>query len=977
MKKQYLFAIICGLLFANGIKSVAEESSNVIINEIMPSNIDLFVDPSWNFGSFIELYNPTDKPISLAYYCLSDDPSDTRKWRMPATIGSIPAHGFKAIWFDHNDQYCQTQCQFKLNVEEGGNISLYDNNGHLLDSQDYPVTIHRCSYARKTDGGDEWGWTSEATPEKTNNTSKFADEQLAKPKVNEPGQVFNSSLKIEVSIPEGATLRYTTNGTTPTLTNGSTSTNGQFTITQTKVYRFRLFQDGKLPSDITTCSYILKGSKTFNAPIISVVTDDKNINGKDYGIFVKGNGHGRAGRGQGERCNWNMDWDRPVSFEYIPDGGKAVLSQEVNMSAVGGWSRANTPHSFKLKANKIYGEKFMSYPLFEDKPYNKNKTLQIRNGGNDNYCRIKDAALQMIVARSGIDVDWQDYKPIFVYINGTLYEVLNMREPNNKHWAYANKGIDDDYMDQFEYDPDSGYVQQEGTKAKFKEWYDLSKNASNNTTYEKIKQIVDIDEFINYFAIEMFLGGNDWIGNSNNVKGYRSNQDDINSKFRFTLFDLDAAFQITTGDGWWTQPQNMFTYIENNKTHQNQYPLYEPDGRQKSAKQYEIELITIWLNMLNNAYFRKQFIDTFCLVSGSVFDPTFAKNIITEVTKHANEVMKQGKGGSADNSANELNKKLTASYQNTMIEYLKSYSRMKLSSTTKFTAKFSTDTETAKIYLNGIPVPTNKFNGALFAPAKLLAVAPAGYKFAGWKDVSKSKIISTEEEYTLPTNSTVNIIATFQKLSEEELKEQFITPIRINEVSAENDSYINDLGKKGAWVELYNTTDQAIDIAGMYLSDNKSKPHKYQFMKNENINTIIRPHGFLIVWCDKKDAINQIHTSFKLNNDDGSILMLTAEDDSWTDIFEYNEQYTNQTYGRYPDGANQMMVMGVSTIGRTNIKSTYDEPFITDIENISTGEIADINNGIYDLQGRKISTRMNLPAGIYIQNGKKVLIMTK
>ena len=27
---------------------------NVVINEIMPANIDLLVDPSWNYGGFIE-----------------------------------------------------------------------------------------------------------------------------------------------------------------------------------------------------------------------------------------------------------------------------------------------------------------------------------------------------------------------------------------------------------------------------------------------------------------------------------------------------------------------------------------------------------------------------------------------------------------------------------------------------------------------------------------------------------------------------------------------------------------------------------------------------------------------------------------------------------------------------------------------------------------------------------------------------------
>ena len=64
----------------------------------------------------------------------------------------------------------------------------------------------------------------------------------------------------------------------------------------------------------------------------------------------------------------------------------------------------------------------------------------------------------MVVAASGINVDYQEWQPVHVFINGSHYAVLNMREPNNKHFAYANYGIDTDEMDQFEMSPDSGYV---------------------------------------------------------------------------------------------------------------------------------------------------------------------------------------------------------------------------------------------------------------------------------------------------------------------------------------------------------------------------------------------------------------------------------------------------------------------------------------------------------------------------------------
>ena len=91
------------------------------------------------------------------------------------------------------------------------------------------------------------------------------------------------------------------------------------------------------------------------------------------------------------------------------------------------------------------------------------------------------------------------------------------------------------------------------------------------------------------------------------------------------------------------------------------------------------------------------------------------------------------------------------------------------------------------------------------------------------------------------------------------------SPLRINEVDAVGETYINDYGKKTDWLELYNTTDQDISLEGLYLSDNPSNPQKYQLQEG-----IVPAHGTQIIWCDKKASINQLHAPFKLENADGS-----------------------------------------------------------------------------------------------------------
>jgi hypothetical protein len=178
--------------------------------------------------------------------------------------------------------------------------------------------------------------------------------------------------------------------------------------------------------------------------------------------------------------------------------------------------------------------------------------------------------------------------------------------------------------------------------------------------------------------------------------------------------------------------------------------------------------------------------------------------------------------------------------------------------------------------------------------------------------------ISTDEEYTLPSTGSQAVVAEFENLSDIDILAEGITPVRINEVSAANSIYINDYFKKNDWIELYNTTDADIDIKGMTISliTDKSKTekrHDYQVPTNNvKLNTIIPAHGYKVVWCDKLDIIGaDIHTNFKLETKGGEVIIST---DSYTAKLEYEQHLGTETYGRYPDGANDVYVTTNPTI---------------------------------------------------------------
>ena len=91
-------------------------------------------------------------------------------------------------------------------------------------------------------------------------------------------------------------------------------------------------------------------------------------------------------------------------------------------------------------------------------------------------------------------------------------------------------------------------------------------------------------------------------------------------------------------------------------------------------------------------------------------------------------------------------------------------------------------------------------------------------------------------------------------------------PLVINELMASNDTIIRDpQGQYDDWIEIYNYGTDAIDLGGMYLTDNLSAPTKWQFPANNSTLTTIPAGGYLLVWADNDTADYGLHANFKLD----------------------------------------------------------------------------------------------------------------
>lgn len=1076
-----------------------EEYDNVnpadvlVANEIQVANIDQFIDYSFNYGAWLELYNTSDKKVNLGGLFVSDDPNDPMKFMIPMGYGVIQPHGYKTIYFDHNaadgvyGPTANKQVRFNLN-DEGGTIYVSDYNGKPFITQNYPISIMRCSYARKVDGTGEWAMTGEPTPNASNNNSDFSSQRLEAPVIDTDSKLFTSPFTARVTIPAGATLRYTTDGSTPTK-ESAVSTDGVFNISETTPLRLRLFRKGYLPSQVITRSYIYR-DKEYYLPVVAITTDNENLYGDSIGVYCQGV-NGVTGHGNNtDRNNLNMDWVRPVNAEYLTADGKMVINQEAEFGIIGGWSRLYAPSSFRLKAKTIFeGQKSFDYRFFQSKPYNKYKEILIRNGGNDNdsqaHGRIKDAIIQQTLSTSGMYVDCQALQPAHVFFNGKYIGMLNLRDPSNKYFGTANYGYDKDNIDAYEYA--GGYKQKAGDNKAFSEWTSLATNASSDATYQVLRDKVDVDEYANFVAAITYVGSSDWICNSNNLKGFRSRD---NGRFHTTMFDVDWGF---------SNPRGLSQLYNSNAN----------------------EFTRNFKNMTANPTFRRQFIDTYCLMGGSVYTAARSKAVADSLA-HLFEPALALEGKQPWSSYNELVPNMTSeSRRETHMQDLRELFGLGQGMKVKLDANIPE----ASLRVNGLNVPLNKFDGTLFAPVDIEASAPAGYNFVGWRNnnyISKTLIsrgdewffwdkgslddvdwknlrlqgewsngnapvgygktdiasetaanlptyyfrkvviintkptdedvftlnyvaddgfvlyvngveagrylmpegtptyntfatthavgnpdtgtiildknlftvgrnviavevhnnktastdiywdaelvsskttgemVKTERVYSIDTDQSQSLTAIFEPIAEEYLKKAGVTPVVINEISAANSVFMNDYHKRNDWIELYNTTSQPVDINGMYLSDNESNPMKFQINASELIGTdpdfmsdqptVIPPHGYLILWADNLDPMYQLHTPFKLGNNDGECVILTAKDGSWSDKIEYVSHNGEESVGRYPDGGRRVYKMTHPTISARNQLTTYAEWLYGEDTNFDPSsvdgiEAAEINHG--------------------------------
>ena len=582
----------------------------IVINEFLASNQTGLADPDFgHLSDWVELYNSSPGSITLSGYFLSDDLDDPTKWQFPENT-ILPAQGYLLVWAD--DEATGLHTNFKLG-KSGEALVLSDADSSALDSIRFGVQADDISFGRLPTEPLTWTFFSPASPGEANDITHTVP-MTPEPLFSQAGGFYSGIQWVSFQEMDQTEIYYSLDGTPPD--DAATLYTGPLSITETTALRAIAYQTGKPPSAVITHTYFI--DIPVNLPVVSLVTDPANFFDDEIGIYVTGV-NGTGGYCAGVVSNVNQAWERPVNIEFYSLDGEQGLNQRAGVKIFGGCSRHRYPQkSLALFARSDYGDGSFSYPLFTEKDIDSFESFILRSSADDQvYTLFRDAAAQESLA-GHMDADYQAYEPVVVYLNGVYWGIHNLREKLNEHYVAGNFGVDPEEVNLLSRDG-SDWNTAHGSNVDYLSMLDFvtSHSMADPINFALVKDMMEVDQYIDYMIGHIYLAENDWPGN--NIKFWKANSGEYN-RWRWMNYDMDQSLMYyritenmidkcttTTGPGW---------------------PNPEWSTR-------------LFRNLLENEEFRQQFLNQYAWHMNSTFEPAHLLSLIDSLADRLRPEMPQ------------------------------------------------------------------------------------------------------------------------------------------------------------------------------------------------------------------------------------------------------------------------------------------------------------------------------------------------
>ena len=350
-------------------------------------------------------------------------------------------------------------------------------------------------------------------------------------------------------------------------------------------------------------------------------------------------------------ANFNIggrESERPMYVEVYNSKGEQLISQAAGARVVGGYSRAVDQKSWRLIARNEYSEgngKF-KYPFFTENTdadgnfINRYDRITLRNGANDReFAGVRDELSMTLAFEAGFP-DAQAVRPAAVFLNGEYYGYAWLHEAYCEDYLESMYGGNKDnfrIVGSKELEVWSDNEEDEQAIADWQHVIELAEGDLTKTSnFNEFCELVDIDDLMMYYAMQIYIDNKDWPGNNFKVWRYYPQDGEItdspylDGRWRFLYFDAEFAWGLY-GNGYNDDTLNAVL-----------------SGNHMQGASH------ILLGLLQRWDMCEKFIDTVCELEAGAFEPQHVKDTLEKLIGISDkEQMYALKNGYTSSWANE------------------------------------------------------------------------------------------------------------------------------------------------------------------------------------------------------------------------------------------------------------------------------------------------------------------------------------
>ncbi len=531
-------------------KQYLADKNELLISEAMNNNYAYLAQNGNRYYDWLELYNNSSAEINLGEYCLSTSTDNLECYQLPEVILQpqeyivFMASGDTAL---SNNSYYHTN--FKLSDNEGIYLS---KAGKIIDCIYLANIPNGYSYGRNNERG--FFYFSEPTPGYANYGGN-AFISFTPDFLTDKG-IYEDISSLEVVLHGYGNIYYTLDGSEPTTS--SYIYDQPITLTSTAVVKSKSINNGEIPSETVTSSYIINEHNSL--PVLSLSMKGSNF------TYLNNN-------------SYDVDLQLPCYIEFF-DSGKG-FSIPCSISCFGGNARGYDKKSYAIRFKGEYGAKNLKYKLFDNRDNAVYDSLVLRTGSND-WAKT----IYRDVFSTGLSEDYLDTqasKACILYINGEYWGIYNIREKVNARFISDHYNVDPNTVSIVNVD----FTQKCGTEniSYLFTWAE-NHNLAIKENYDYICSKVDIVNLVDYWISEMYCVNPDVY----NVRYFCSPEID-DGKWKYIYYDMDHGFRfydVNYYTKYLCNPYGMTGWINN--TYSNALP-------RKLFK--NSEFVDLWLERLS------------------------------------------------------------------------------------------------------------------------------------------------------------------------------------------------------------------------------------------------------------------------------------------------------------------------------------------------------------------------------------------